>query len=152
MLGIIRSHSRIVHEVASSRTLRPTYAEADPVMTAAEQSNEQQTERADRRLVAGRYRLNARIGRGRIGDIYEADDEQHRDVDTGRRVAIQLLPGKIAQNRPLFSKLKSGYAEIRAAAHPNIVSYFDVEHDGRHGYLAMDYLDGASLRFVLKYF
>ncbi len=119
-------------------------------MTPAELPHEQQTDRTDRRLVAGRYRLNARIGRGRIGDIYAADDEQHRDVGTGRRVAIQLLPGKIAQNRPLFSKLKSGYAEIRAAAHPNIVSYFEVEHDGRHGYLAMDYLDGASLRFVLN--
>ncbi len=119
-------------------------------MTPAELPHEQQTDRTDRRLVAGRYRLNARIGRGRIGDIYEADDEQHGDVGTARRVAIQLLPGKIAQNRPLFNKLKLGYAEIRAASHPNIVSYFDVEHDGRHAYLAMDYLDGASLRFVLN--
>lgn len=118
-------------------------------MTAVKLGHEPQTDRTDRRLVAGRYRLNARIGRGRIGDIYEADDEEYRDVGGDRRVAIQLLPGRIALNNTLLGKLKSGYAVIRAAAHPNIVSYFDVDHDGRFGYLVMDYLDGASLRLIL---
>ncbi|NQV86849.1 MAG: protein kinase [Woeseiaceae bacterium] len=119
-------------------------------MTAAKQGHEQQIDRTNRRLIAGRYRLNARIGRGRIGDIYVADDEQYRDVDVGRRVAIQLLPGRIAQNNTLLGKLKLSYAEIQAASHPNIVSYVDVDHDERLGYLVMDYLDGASLRFVLN--
>lgn len=118
-------------------------------MTSAEPGHEQQTVHTDRKLVAGRYRLHARIGRGRIGEIYEADDEGYRDVGVGRCVAIQLLPDRVTLNDALFSKLKLGYAVVRAASHPNIVPYLDIDHDGKFGYLVMDFLDGASLRSIL---
>ncbi len=118
-------------------------------MTTLELGNEQQAYRSDRRLVGGRYRLHARIGRGRLGDIYAADDEGYRELGVGGRVAIQLLPDRIALDQGLFSKLKLGYTVLRAGAHPNIVSYLDADHDGKFGYVVMEFLEGASLRQVL---
>lgn len=118
-------------------------------MTTLELGHEQQAVQSDRRLVAGRYRLRAQIGRGRLGEIYEAEDEGYRELGVGRRVAIQLLPDRIALDQGLFSKLKLGFTVLRAGSHPNIVSYSDCDHDGKFGYLVMERLDGASLRFVL---
>ena len=122
---------------------------ADVTMTRLELDHEQQAVRSDRRLVAGRYRLHEQIGRGRLGDIYEAEDEGYRELGVGSRVAIQLLPDRIALDQGLFSKLKLGYTVLRAGSHPNLVSYFDCDHDGKFGYLVMERLDGASLRLVL---
>lgn len=122
---------------------------ADFSMTTLELGHEEQPIQSDRRLVAGRYRLRARIGHGRLGDIYEADDEGYRELGVGDRVAIQLLPDRIALDNGLFSKLKLGYTVLRAGSHPNIVSYLDCDHDGKFGYLVMELLDGASLRVLL---
>ena len=65
-------------------------------MSTLELGHEPQAVQTDRRLVAGRYRLHAQIGHGRLGDIYEAEDEGYRELGVGRRVAIQLLPDRIA--------------------------------------------------------
>ena len=118
-------------------------------MTTPELGHEQQTVQTDRHLVAGRYRLHAQIGRGRLGDIYEADDEGYRELGVGGRVAVQLLPDRVALDQGLLDKLKLGYSVLRAGSHPNLVSYYDCDYDGKFGYVAMELLDGASLRFVL---
>ncbi len=118
-------------------------------MTTLELGHEQQAVQSDRRLVAGRFRLHAQIGRGRLGDIYDAEDEGYRELGVGSRVAIQLLPDRIALDNGLFSKLKLGYTVLRAGSHPNLVAYFDCDNDGKFGYIVMERLDGASLRFVL---
>jgi hypothetical protein len=122
---------------------------ADHWMTTLELGNEQQAFQPERRLVGGRYRLHARIGRGRLGEIYAADDEGYRELGVGGRVAVQLVPDRIALDQGLFSKLKLGYTVLRAGAHPNIVSYLDADHDGKFGYIVMEFLEGASLRMVL---
>lgn len=118
-------------------------------MTTAKLGHESQTIQPDRQLVAGRFRLHARIGHGRLGDIYEGTDEGYKELGVGQHVAVQLLPEKTAMDRGLFNKLKVGYTELRAVSHPNIVPFLDFDHDGKFGYLAMGFLDGASLRFVL---
>jgi serine/threonine protein kinase len=118
----------------------------DLTKTTAKLGHEQQT---DRHLVAGRYRLLARVGRGRLGEIYEADDVQHIDLAVERHVAIQLLPERVTLDRGLFNKLKLGHTVLRAAPHPNIVPILDFDHDGRFGYLVTDLLKGASMRVIL---
>ena len=118
-------------------------------MTTPEPGHEQLPVQTDRHLVAGRYRLHAQIGRGRLGDIYEADDEGYRELGVGGRVAVQLLPERVALDQGLLDKLKFGYSVLRAGSHPNLISYYDCDYDGKFGYVAMELLDGASLRFVL---
>ena len=118
-------------------------------MTTTEPSHEQQIDLTDRRLVAGRYKLLARIGRGRRGEIHEADDVNHSDLAVERRVAIQLLPNRVARDRRLFDKLKLGHTILRATPHPNIVPILDFGYDGRFGYLVTDLLEGSSMRGIL---
>lgn len=118
-------------------------------MTTAELSHEQQAIQKDQRLIAGRYRLHAKIGHGRLGEIFQADDEMYDELGVGRPVAIQLLPERVALERQIFSKLQAGYDLLRTGAHPNIVPFLDFGHDGKFGYLVMDLLQGASLQSLL---
>jgi serine/threonine protein kinase len=118
-------------------------------MKIVELGHHQQPVPKDRQRVAGCYRLLARIGSGRLGDIFEAIDEGHHDLGVEYRVAVQLLPDRVAENQGLFNKLKLGYTVLRTNPHPNIVRTLDFDEDDKFGYLVTEYLDGASLRFVL---
>ena len=142
-------HSAVLRTKSPRAALGIEFTSADLTMTTAEPSYDQQTDLTDRRLVAGRYRLLARVGRGRLGEIHAADDVNHSDLAVERRVAIQLLPNRVARDRRLFDKLKLGHTILRAAPHPNIVPILDFGYDGRFGYLVTDLLEGSSMRGIL---
>ena len=100
-------------------------------------------------LVAGRYRLRERIGGGRLGEIFSADDQVYRGLGVRKTVALQILRDDLQQNEALFSKLQWGFGILRNDAHPGIVTYSDFRRDGIFGYLVLEQLDGASLRQIL---
>jgi serine/threonine protein kinase len=107
-------------------------------------------ERADaERIVGERYRLGARIGRGRLGHIYEASEEAVAGIEDARQVAIQLLDLDVASNQSRIDELRRGFAALRGARHPNIVEIFDFGRDGKRLFVAMELLEGVSLRQVL---
>ena len=118
-------------------------------MTAAESTNTPQSFQPDQHLVAGRYRLRDRIGRGRLGDIFSAVDEQYEALGVEQHVAIQIVSDIVTRNNTLFNKLNTGYESLRAAAHPNLVNYHCLGRDKKFVYLVMELLDGGSLRLVL---
>jgi len=92
------------------------------------------------RVLAGRYRLDERIGEGGMGSVYRA-----LDLRTGRDVAIKLLRRKLCErehSRRRFAR------EARAAAlldHPGIVRTLDYGDEDRP-FLVMELLEGVSLR------
>jgi serine/threonine protein kinase len=118
-------------------------------MTRAELKDSTSTLDADRHLIAGRYRTHARIGRGRLGEIFEAIDEGGEENSVEQRLAIQIVPESVVRNNRLFNKLNLGYTQLRACAHPNIVNYLQYGRYGKLAFVAMELLDGASLRSVL---
>ena len=92
----------------------------------------------------GKYHLEAELGRGGMGIVYQA-----RQLDLHRKVALKMiLHGPLASLEEIARFLK----EARAVAnlqHPHIVQVYEVgEHAGQH-YLAMEYLDGTSLERIL---
>ena len=94
------------------------------------------------RLLAGRYRLSARIDEGGAGQVWEARDER-----LGREVAIKLL-GANADDafRERFAD------EARRAAsviHPNVVTVFDEGRDGADAFMVMELVRGRTLRDVV---
>ena len=100
----------------------------------------------DEPLLAGRYRVQERIGVGGVGEVYKAwDDRLHR------LVAIKILRPEFmhdAQARDRFA------SEARAAAqlhHPNIVAVYDFgpAPDGSL-YIAMQYVDGCTLKDTIR--
>ncbi len=91
----------------------------------------------------GDLRVRGLLGEGAMGRVYLAED-----TTLGRRVALKLIKRSVLQRHGVERFLE----EARATAsfnHPHIVTLYAVgEHDGRP-YLALEYLDGASLRVRL---
>ncbi|MCZ0203934.1 serine/threonine-protein kinase [Streptomyces sp. UMAF16] len=96
------------------------------------------------RLIAGRYRLEERVGRGGMGVVWRASDEV-----LGRRVAVkEFLPDDSLPDDDARRRRDRTFREARAVCqlrHPHIIVVYDVvEHDGRP-YLVMELVDGPSL-------
>ena len=93
----------------------------------------------------GRYRVIERIGRGAMGAVYSASDEQ-----LGRRVAVKLMLAAFEEDNELRERF---YREARVTgqlAHRNIVTVFDLgEHDGRP-FIVMELLEGLPLNEYLR--
>lgn len=92
-----------------------------------------------------RYRILGELGRGGMGIVYKA-----HDTVLDRTVALKVLPEALRENE---QALQNFLREAKSAAklnHPNIVTVYDAgEQDGRY-YIAMEYVDGTTLKEVLK--
>ena len=92
--------------------------------------------------VIGNYRLVAQIGAGGMGVVYEG-----QDLRLDRRVAVKILPLTFAAEAA--ERIRRFQREARAAStlnHPNIVSIFDADFDQGHHYIAMEFVEGKTLR------
>jgi hypothetical protein len=96
------------------------------------------------RVIAGRYRLEARIGRGGMGVVWRAVDEV-----LGRRVAVkELLPDDSLSDGDARRRRDRTFREARAVAqlrHPHIIVVHDVVEQDERPYLVMELIDGGSL-------
>ena len=91
-------------------------------------------------LVAGRYRIEGKLGEGAMGAVYRATQ-----LNLGRPVALKLLT--VQREVPDARARLIREARVAAALrHPNAVQVFDVGEDRGRPYLAMELLDGHDLR------
>ncbi|MDX6743921.1 serine/threonine-protein kinase [Actinocorallia sp. A-T 12471] len=102
---------------------------------------------ADRPPLAGRYRLDSKLGSGGMGDVWKA-----HDAFLGRVVAVKEVrppSGLDAARRAEFCERL--LTEARAAAalpHPSIITVHDVLRQDDRPWIVMDYIDGPSLEAV----
>jgi Tol biopolymer transport system component len=92
----------------------------------------------------GRYRVEAFLAQGGMGRVYRA-------VDTvlGRRVALKVLAGDQPPDSPAVARLLREARAAAALSHPNICSVFDVGEVDGLAFIAMELVQGASLRALL---
>lgn len=97
-------------------------------------------------LLHGRYRLLRRIGAGGYGAVYEAQDE----LDSGQRVAIELLRPALARDAALVRALRERARRGIGLRHPRILEWkrFDEDEHGTR-YLVMELVEGEELGQVL---
>jgi eukaryotic-like serine/threonine-protein kinase len=92
-------------------------------------------------LFDGRYRILRRLGSGGMANVYLAEDEE-----LGRRVAIKILNDRHASDDSFVERFRREAKNAAGLSHPNIVSIYDRgEAEGTY-YIAMEYLEGRSLK------
>jgi eukaryotic-like serine/threonine-protein kinase len=95
-------------------------------------------------LLDGRYRVVRKLGTGGMASVYLAEDQE-----LGRRVAIKLLDERHAQDEQFVERFRREAENAAGLSHPNVVSIYDRgEADGTY-YIAMEYLEGKTLKELL---
>src|SRR5205809_7433942 len=90
--------------------------------------------------VFGRYTLVKILGRGGMGIVWMA-----RDEELEREVALKFLPDLIIHDRALLNELKRETRRSLELTHKNIVRIYDFVHDERSSCISMEYIDGDTL-------
>jgi eukaryotic-like serine/threonine-protein kinase len=100
---------------------------------------------ADNTLVDDRYRILNRIGSGGMADVYCAED-----THLGRQVALKVLHRRFAQDQEFVERFRREASAAAGLQHPNVVNVFDRgRHDGTY-YIAMELLQGETLKDLIK--
>jgi hypothetical protein len=90
----------------------------------------------------GPYRIVGLIGSGGLGEVYRARDSRlHRDV------AIKVVPGSGSDG---VRDVEFEARAVSALNHPNILTVYDVGRQDRSAYIVSEFVDGESLRSILK--
>jgi serine/threonine protein kinase/Tfp pilus assembly protein PilF len=90
--------------------------------------------------VFGRYTLIKVLGRGGMGIVWLA-----RDEELERDVALKFLPDLMIRDHALFDQLKRETKRCLELTHPHIVRIYDFVHDERSSCISMEYVDGETL-------
>ena len=92
----------------------------------------------------GRYRIVRKLGAGGMADVYLAEDQE-----LGRQVAIKILNDRHAADDSFIERFRREAKNAAGLSHPNIVSIYDRgEAEGTY-YIAMEFLDGRSLKELI---
>jgi len=97
------------------------------------------------RLLAGRYRIIALLGKGGMGEVYRADD-----LTLGQAVALKFLPDEAARDEGLLERFRNEVRIARRVSHPNVCRVYDVGEVDGHSYFTMEYVDGEDLASLLR--
>lgn len=96
-------------------------------------------------VVAGRYRLIERIGSGGMADVWRAHDNE-----LARDVALKVLHENFARDTEFVERFRREASAAAGLQHPNVVSVFDRgEWEGTY-FIAMELVDGSSLRDLIN--
>jgi eukaryotic-like serine/threonine-protein kinase len=97
--------------------------------------------------IAGRYRLESRLGYGGMSTVQLA-----LDLRLERQVAVKLLAEHLADEPTFVSRFQREAQAAARLVHPNIVQVFDSGQDERTGqyFIVMEYIEGASCAEILR--
>jgi len=92
------------------------------------------------------YRVLERLGSGGMGEVYKAED-----VRLHRMVALKFLMSDMAQDTLALDRFQREAQAASALNHPNICTIHDASVEGGYRFIAMEYLDGATLRYLIAH-
>jgi hypothetical protein len=93
----------------------------------------------------GRYRIEASLGEGGMGQVFRAHDTR-----LGRTVALKLVRTSYAERQDFRSRLEREARTASSLNHPNICALYDVGEQDGTPFLVMEYIEGETLTAVLK--
>ncbi len=95
--------------------------------------------------IIAHYRIISHIGFGGMGEVYRAYDTKNQ-----RECALKVLNEEFKENSEMLARFKREYCAIASIDHPNVVKVYEFSVDAGRAYIAMELLNGETLRSRLK--
>lgn len=97
-------------------------------------------------LLGGRYELLEKIGEGGMSEVYKA-----KCTKLNRFVAVKILKKEFSENEDISNKFRKEAAALAKLSESNIVNVLDVGNENDMEYFVMEYIDGKTLKDIIKY-